>query len=299
MDGQAVRTNPIPARAGIGLRARHHRDLLALRPSVDWLEVHTENYFAGEGLGILETLRHDYRVSCHCVGLSLGSADGLDPEHLRRVAALVARIEPSLVSDHLSWSTVGGAYLGELLPLPLTEEALAIVCCNVERVQDALGRTMLLENPSIYGAFPHSTIPEWDFLAAVAARTGCGILCDVNNIWVSACNLGLDPLAWLNGLPSAAIGEIHLAGHAIRPLADGRVVRLDDHGSPVRPEVWALYAEAIRRFGPKPTLIEWDTDVPELDVLIGEAERAQAIADAVAAERSDAVLAERADAVAA
>ena len=293
------RQNPIPARAGIGLRARHHRDLLALRPSVDWLEVHTENYFAGEGLGILETLRHDYRVSCHCVGLSLGSADGLDPEHLRRVAALVARIEPSLVSDHLSWSTVGGAYLGELLPLPLTEEALAIVCCNVERVQDALGRTMLLENPSIYGAFPHSTIPEWDFLAAVAARTGCGILCDVNNIWVSACNLGLDPLAWLNGLPSAAIGEIHLAGHAIRPLADGRVVRLDDHGSPVRPEVWALYAEAIRRFGPKPTLIEWDTDVPELDVLIGEAERAQAIADAVAAERSDAVLAERADAVAA
>lgn len=273
--------------------------MLALRPPIAWLEVHSENYFAGEGLATLETLRHDYPVSCHCVGLSLGSADGLDPEHLRRVAALVARIEPSLVSDHLSWSTFGGVYLGELLPLPLTEEALGIVCRNVALAQDALGRTLLLENPSTYGAFPHSTIPEWDFLAAVAARTGCGILCDVNNIWVSACNLGLDPLAWLNGLPGAAIGEIHLAGHALKPLADGRVVRLDDHGSPVRPEVWALYAEAIRRFGPKPTLIEWDTDVPDLDMLRGEALRAQAIADATLAERDASRHAERSDAVAA
>jgi uncharacterized protein len=281
LDDWPVHANPIPAHAGIGLRARHHQEMLTGRPPVAWLEVHTENYLAGAPLACLEDLRRDYPISCHGVGLSLGSADGLDDHHPARIATLVARIEPALLSDHLSWSTIDGVYLGELLPLPLTEEALEIVCRNVDQAQQTLHRTLLLENPAGYGAFSSSTLPEWEFLSEVARSTGCGLLFDVNNIWVSACNLGFDPLAYLAGLPGSRVGEIHLAGHAERTLPDGRVVRSDDHGSAMRPEVWELYAEAIRRFGPKPTLIEWDTDVPELAVLLAEAGRAQGIADAV------------------
>jgi uncharacterized protein (UPF0276 family) len=248
--------------------------VLATRPALPWLEVHPENYLGGgPAVRALFELRQDYPVSLHAVGLSVGSADGLDRRHLARIKGLVDRIEPALVSEHLAWSQAGGAYLNHLLPLPYTEESLAAVCRNVEEVQTILGRRVLIENPSGYLRFAASTIPEAEFLAELARRTGCGLLCDVNNIYVTARNLGLDPVAYLAALPPAAVGEIHLAGHAIND-ADGRTLLIDDHGSPVAPPVWALYERALRRFGPVPTLIEWDTDIPRLEVLVAEARRA-------------------------
>ena len=270
--------NSIPAEAGVGLRFRHHQEVLGARPAAAWFEVHTENYMGGGSApAVLDAIRRDYPVSLHGTGLSLGSAEGLDPAHLARVRAVVERVEPGLVSEHLSFSVAAGNYLADLLPLPLTEEALGIVCRNVAQVQDGLKRQILVENPSTYLQFRHSTIPEWEFLARVARRTGCGILCDVNNIYVSACNHGWRPSAYLAALPSEAIGEIHLAGHSVRRLDDARTLRIDDHGSRVAPEVWALYAEALARFGPVPTLIEWDTDVPPMAVLLEEAAHAAAL----------------------
>jgi uncharacterized protein (UPF0276 family) len=265
----------IPAAAGIGLRFQHHQAVVDTRPRVAWLEVHTENYMGGgTPLAYLDTIRHDYPISLHGIGLSLGSADDLDTEHLARIGHVIERFEPGLVSEHLSWSLVDGTYLGDLLPLPLTEEALDVVCRHVDHTQMYLQQRILIENPSTYLRFAHSTIPEWEFLAAVAQRTGCGILCDVNNVYVSACNHGWDADSYLAALPAAAIGEIHLAGHAVRHLEDRKVLRIDDHGSRVPPPVWALYAEALARFGPVPTLIEWDTDVPPLEVLLAEADQA-------------------------
>jgi uncharacterized protein (UPF0276 family) len=270
--------HPIPARAGIGLRFQHHQAVLDSRPDVAWLEVHTENYIGGgTSVRYLEAIRPDYPISLHGVGLSLGSAQGLDAAHIDCIKHVVGWVEPALVSEHLSWSTVSGRYLADLLPLPMTEEALYVLCRHVDQFQTCLRRQILMENPSSYLRFRHSTIPEWEFLAAVARRTGCGILCDVNNIYVSACNHGWQPSTYLAALPSASIGEIHLAGHSVRQLDGGRVLRIDDHGSPVVPEVWALYVEALSRFGPVPTLIEWDTNVPALDVLLGEAARADAL----------------------
>jgi uncharacterized protein (UPF0276 family) len=233
-------------------------------------------------------VRADHPVALHAVGLSLGSADDLSVEHLRRLRGLIDRIEPFLVSEHLAWSGSGGTYLNHLLPLPYTEETLAVVSRHVAETQIALGRQILVENPSSYLRFRHSTIPESEFLAALAAGTGCGLLCDVNNIHVSAENLGLDPVAYLEDLPGPAIAEFHLAGHAIND-ADGRRVLIDDHGSPVAPEVWALYARAVARFGPRPTLIEWDTAIPPLATLLAEAARADRITRATATEALDAV----------
>ncbi len=268
----------IPAAAGIGLRFPHHARVVQTRPAVAWFEVHAENYFGGGTVRrVLEAVRRDYPLSLHGVGLSLGSAEELEPRHLARLAELVRAIEPGLVSEHLSWSVLAGQYLADLLPLPMTEEALEVVCRHVEQTQERLQRRILIENPSSYLQFAHSSIPEWEFLAALSARTGCGILCDVNNIFVSCCNHGWDPSAYLEALPAGAVGEIHLAGHAQRTLADGSVVRIDDHGSPVASEVWELYDQALRRFGPRPTLIEWDTDIPPLEVLLDEAARAAAI----------------------
>ena len=273
---------PIPATAGIGLRFPHHRAMLDERPRVGWLEIHTENYMGGgRPLEYLTALRRDYPISCHGVGLSLGSAEGLDRAHLERTRRLLDRIEPGLVSEHLSWSISGGTYLADLLPLPMTEEALALVCRHMDEVQAFLGRTILVENPSTYLRYRHSTISEWEFLAAISARTGCGILCDVNNIYVSACNHGFDALAYLDALPADRIGEIHLAGHTVRMLeSSGRVLRIDDHGSRVPTAVWDLYEAALARFGQVPTLIEWDTNVPGLDVLLDEAAAAQQRLDA-------------------
>jgi uncharacterized protein len=263
-----------PSGCGIGLRAPHVAELLERRPAVDWLEIHAENYMGGgPAVRSLERLRADYPLSVHGVGLSLGSAAGIDGAHLERLARLVERLQPALVSEHLSWSVTGGAYLNHLLPLPYTDEALDVLCANVARAQDRLGRRLLVENPSGYLRFRDSSIPEPELLNALARRTGCGLLCDVNNVYVTCCNLGGDPTAWLDALDTAPVGEIHLAGHAVND-ADGRTVLIDDHGSPVADPVWRLLAHALRRFGATPTLIEWDTDVPALDVLLGEAAKA-------------------------
>ena len=277
-----VECNPIPARAGIGLRFQHHQAVVETRPKVAWLEAHTENYMGGGAPpAYLEAIRADYSISLHGIGLSLGSAEELDRLHLERAQHAVSRLKPALVSEHLSWSIVGGRYLADLLPLPLTEEALDIVCRHVDETQNFLRRRILIENPSSYLRYRHSVIPEWEFLAAVADRTGCGILCDVNNIYVSAQNHGWDASAYLAALPPAAIGEIHLAGHSVRRLDNGATLRIDDHSARVIPEVWSLYAEALSRFGPVPTLIEWDTDVPPLEVLLDEAAQAAALLDPV------------------
>lgn len=268
-------SSPIFAQAGIGLRFPHHAQVMASAPAVGFFEVHAENYFGGGSAHrCLQAIRRDYPISVHGVGLSLGSAEGLDPAHLERLAELVRAIDPILVSEHLSWSVSNGHYLADLLPLPMTEEALAIVCRHVDQTQECLGRRILVENPSTYVQFAHSTLPECEFLATLAARTGCGILCDINNIFVSASNHGWDAQAYLDQLAPALIEEVHLAGHAVRVQPDGRALRIDDHGSRVSTPVWALYARALQRFGPKPTLIEWDTDIPALPVLVQEARTA-------------------------
>jgi len=284
--------SPIPAKAGIGLRFQHHQAVLDVAPDVAWMEVHTENYMGGgTPLHYLDAIRSDYPISLHGVGLSLGSAEGLDPAHLERIRRVAERIEPALMSEHIAWSITDGTYLADLLPLPMTEESLNVVCRHVDQVQSYMKRRILVENPSTYLRFCHSIIPEWEFMTAVAERTGCGILCDVNNIYVSAHNHGWDASTYLAALPPAVIGEIHLAGHSVRPLGDGSTLRIDDHGSRVIAEVWALYRKALERFGPVPTLIEWDTDVPPLDVLLGEADHAGALlalADAAEARNADA-----------
>jgi uncharacterized protein (UPF0276 family) len=270
-----LQPKPIPAMAGVGLRFPHHAAFLCERPAAGWLEVHTENYMGGSSaIAALEQIRRDYPVALHGVGLSLGSAGELDLVHLARIAAVARRIEPGLMSEHLSWSVADGAYLADLLPLPLTEEALDLVCDHIDQAQEYLGQRLLLENPSSCFQYAHSTISEPAFLAEVARRTGCGILCDVNNIYVSARNNGWSAEAYLQALPTHAVAELHLAGHSLQQV-DGHPLRIDDHGSPVCAEVWALYRLALERFGCLPTLIEWDSDVPPLQVLLAEAVQAQ------------------------
>jgi uncharacterized protein len=282
MSADCCPTGP-EARAGIGLRAPHVGELLATRPAVPWLEVHPENYMTGgAALASLEIVRRDYSVSFHGVGLSLGSAGEVDRRHLQRLKTLCDQIEPCLVSEHLSWSTSGGAYLNHLLPLPYTDETLAVVASHIHETQETLGHRILIENPSSYLRFRHSTISEPEFLAELARRTGCGLLCDVNNIYVTAWNLGLDALAYLDALAAGTIGEIHIAGHA-RNDADGQTILIDDHGSRVAPPVWTLYHEALLRFGAVPTLVEWDTDIPELAVLLAEARTADGLLEAARA----------------
>ena len=260
--------------AGIGLRSPHLAEIAGDRPATGFLEIHAENYLAhSPALRTVERLREDYAFSVHAVGLSLGSVDGLDEAHLDRVAALIRRLQPTLVSDHLSWSLADGRYFNDLLPLPYTEEALGVVERNVHRLQERMGRQVLVENPSCYLAFAHSTLSEPEFLAELTRRTGCGLLLDANNIAVTAHNLRLDPGAWLDGLPTSAIGQYHLAGHAVND-ADGETILIDDHGSRVAESVWSLFGEIVRRHGPRPTLVEWDTDLPALDVLLDEARRA-------------------------
>ncbi len=273
-----MKRNSIPAQAGIGLRFQHHQAVAEARPDVAWLEVHTENYMGGGSpLAYLDAIRRDYPIALHGVGLSLGSAEGLDLGHLERIRQVVEHFGPGLVSEHLSWSVVGGVYLADLLPLPMTEEALTVVCRHVEQTQAYLKRQILIENPSSYLQYRHATIPEWEFIAAVAARTGCGILCDVNNIYVSSSNHGWDPSVYLAALPADAIGEIHLAGHTVRQLETGHTLRIDDHSARVAAEVWMLYEEALARFGARPTLIEWDNNIPPLAVLLDEAAHAAAL----------------------
>ncbi|MCP5366232.1 MAG: DUF692 domain-containing protein [Hyphomicrobiales bacterium] len=269
---------PLAPRAGIGLKAAHVREVVAARPDLGFFEVHTENYMGDGGPAhhSLEAVRRDYALSLHGVALSLGGADPLDGEHLRATRRLVDRYQPALVSEHLAWSGAGGVYANDLLPLPLTEEALDLVCAHVDRVQEALGRAILVENPSSYLRFTHSTLAEPEFLAALAARTGCGLLLDVNNVHVSAANLGFDPVAYIDAFPAAAVGEIHLAGHHVNEFR-GRQILIDDHGSAVGAPVWNLFRRALARTGPVPALVEWDTDVPPLAVLLDEAAKAETI----------------------
>jgi len=264
----------VPPRAGIGLRAPHCRELVASRPDIGWVEVHSENYFGdgGQPHRFLERIRADYPLSLHSVGLGLGSIAPLDFDHLRKLERLITRYEPGLVSEHLCWGAAGGRHLNDLFPLPYTEEALAHICRRIDEAQQILGRQLLIENVSSYLQFRHSTIPEWEFLAEVSRRSGSAILLDVNNIYVNAVNHGFDPLTYIAAVPAAAVQEIHLAG-----FDDTGACLIDTHGTPVAGEVWSLYREAAARLGPRPTLIEWDTEIPPLDVLLAEASKAAAI----------------------
>jgi uncharacterized protein len=271
---------------GIGLRTSHCERFLDQNtpPPVIWLEVLAENYFDRGGIRhkMLCMIAERYPISVHGVALSLGSPEGLDSEHLDRLASLVADVSPCLVSEHLAWSRSGDVYYNELLPLPLTDETLDVVCANIDRTQDRLGRTILVENPSGYLEFEQSTMSEAMFLTRLTERTGCGLLLDLNNLFISGFNLGTDTAEWLAAVPADAIGEIHLAGHEHGGTADHPLL-IDTHGAAVTDEVWALYATALNRFGPRPTMIEWDSDVPSLDVLLKEAARAQRIIDQVLA----------------
>lgn len=272
----------LPANAGIGLRSVHHSDFLSGRPRAAWLEVHSENFFAagGAALLLLERVRDAYPLSLHGVGLGVGSVDDIDVHHLAKLRALIERFEPAAVSEHLCWGAVGGRHLNDLLPLPYTVEALNHVVDRIDYVQNALRRTILIENVSSYLQFNCSSMPEWEFITAVSRQSGCGILLDVNNVYVSARNHGLDASSYLSAIPSELIGEIHLAGHSINQYQD-REIRVDTHSTFVCDDVWHLYASIIERVGPVPTLIEWDVDVPTLDVLLGEAVKAQRFLDAV------------------
>ena len=274
------------AQAGIGLRSPHVGEVMATRPVLAFLEVHAENYMGGgPALAALERLRRDYPVSVHGVGLSLGGGDELDLRHL-----LVERIEPLLVSEHLAWSVAGGAYFNHLLPLPYDAESLDVVCRRVVRAQETLGRRILVENPSTYLRFERSPIAEPEFLSALVRTTGCGLLLDVNNVHVSCRNFDEDPDVYLAALDVDGVGEIHLAGHAENE-ADGRTILIDDHGSPVADPVWRLYVRALERFGATPTLVEWDTSLPALSVLLDEAAKAGRLLEAARLRERDAVAA--------
>ena len=292
--GDAASARPIPARAGIGLRAPHQRQVLEQGTSAAWLEVHPENYMTPARTEELAVLAERHPLSLHAVGLSLGSACGLDLAHLDRLAALENLVHPGLVSDHLSWSLarVGGEPVGlpDLLPLPYTEETLAVVSANTDLAQARLGRRLLIENPSTYVRLADSVMGEAEFLGALVQATGCGVLLDVNNIYVSAMNHSVDPAtelaAFLREIPAEAIGELHLAGHAIRPLEGGGELRIDDHGSPVCAEVWAMLQTVLDKVGPKPVMIEWDKGLPALGVLEREAAQAQQALDRVMAREA-------------
>ena len=267
---------PLPDRAGVGLKPEHIDTILENRPDVGFFEIHAENYMGDGGPPHrrLEAIRALYPLSLHGVGLSIGSPRPLDKAHLARLAMLNKRYEPGLFSEHLAWSTHDTGFLNDLLPLPYTEETLAKVCEHIDQTQEAVGRRMLLENPSTYVLFAESVIPETEFLNEIARRTGCGLLLDVNNIEVCAGNHGFDAFSYLDAFPLEHVGEIHLAGYAETEDEAGHPLRIDAHDSPVRPGVWELYERAIARIGAKPTLIEWDNDVPDWATLHGEARRA-------------------------
>jgi uncharacterized protein len=268
----------VPAYAGIGLRAQHHLHVLSEWPKTAWFEAHSENYFAegGSHVECLAKIRARYPLSLHGVGLSLGSTDPLNREHLANLRRVIARFEPALVSEHLSWSSVQGRFANDLLPLPYTEEALRHVSLRIAQTQDALGRQILLENVSSYLKFNASRLTEWEFLSGVAAESGCGILLDLNNIYVAAHNHGFACDDYLEGIPAHRVQEFHLAGHSRIDL-EGRELLIDTHGAPVCDAVWDLYRTALQRFGNVPTLIEWDTDIPSFDVLQAEAGKADAL----------------------
>ncbi|MGA8051538.1 MAG: DUF692 domain-containing protein [Burkholderiales bacterium] len=268
---RAVRRAATRLGVGVGLRTKHYDEFLERRPDVGWLEVHSENYFGAGGYDqhVLKRLRADYPVSLHGVGLALGSAAPEAGGHVAKLKRLVEAIEPALVSEHLCWGRALGRHFNDLLPLPYTEEALALMTERVSQLQEALGRRILIENVSSYVEFHASAIPEGEFIGSLARRSGCAVLLDVNNLYVNQLNLGSDALAAMRSIPVDAVAEIHLAGHLV---TDTCVI--DTHGDRIAEPVWRLYQAALERFGNVPTLIEWDTDIPPLDVLLGEAQRA-------------------------
>lgn len=274
-DRNAIVSSAIPACAGIGLRSQHHRDALLNPVRPRWLEVHSENYFGQGGIPLrdLEAIRTDYPISLHGVGMSLGSTDELDRRHLRQLQVLIQRIEPGLVSEHLSWSSFGGKHLNDLLPIPYTEETLTHLAARIEFVQDFLGRQIFIENPSSYLEYGFSIYSESEFLSKLAHRSGCGILLDVNNVYVSCVNHGWNALDYLFEIAADKVGEIHLAGHTVKKVGE-QTILIDTHNAPVRDAVWQLYQAAIQRLGSRPTLIEWDADLPAWQVLVGEAAKA-------------------------
>jgi hypothetical protein len=287
----------IPPRAGVGLKPEHYGAILTDRPGIGWFEIHAENYMGDGGPPhhYLSLIREHYPVSLHGVGLSIGGADPLDRAHLARLRAVADRYEPGLFSEHLAWSSHDGIYRPDLLPLPYTGETLARVAAHIHEVQEAMGRRMLLENPSTYLTFETSTLSEIEFLSELVRRTGCGLLLDVNNVFVSAVNNGYAPEAYVDAFPLAAVGEIHLAGHAEDADDDGAPLLIDAHDRPVADPVWTLYARVIARTGPVPTLIEWDADVPDWPRLAAEARAAERVmgtgADAPAAPCDEAAAA--------
>lgn len=261
-------------RSGVGLRLPHIEEAVATRPAAGWFEIHPENFLANpHATELLEELARSYPISVHTVGLSVGSAHGVDRVHLQRMRRFVDRINPVLLSAHLAWSTHQGEYLNDLLPLPYTAQTLAIVSRHVADVQDGLGRALLIENPSRYLGFTGSTMTEVQFLNELVQGSGCQLLCDVSNVHLSAHNLGYDARQYLDGLPAAAIGELHLGGFTVEAddAAPGHEVIVDTHASPIAAPVWELYGYAVARFGPRPTLIEWDHDIPALATLLNEA----------------------------
>lgn len=272
-------SNPIPARAGVGLKPEHYAEILDTRPAIGWFEVHAENYMGAGGAPhhFLTAIREHYPLSVHGVGLSIGADAPLDTDHLNSLKQVCDRYEPGLVSEHLAWSTHDGVYLNDLLPVPYNAETLGRVCEHIDQVQEALRRRMLLENPSTYIRFDGSDMSEFDFLAAIVGRTGCGLLLDVNNVHVSATNHAYDAVAYIDAFPHQHVGEIHLGGHADDEGDDGEPLLIDDHGSAVADIVWNLYAHTISRCGPVPTLIEWDNDVPAWAILMDEAARADIV----------------------
>lgn len=268
----------LPARAGLGFKPQHFADILADDFS-GFFEVHAENYMGAGGPphAMLGRLRRDHALSIHGVGLSIGGAGALDREHLKRLRTLCDRYEPECFSEHLAWSSHGETFLNDLLPLPYTAETLARVCEHVDETQNALGRRMLLENPATYLTFAESDIAETEFLAEISRRTGCGLLLDVNNVFVSATNHGFSGQAYLAAFPLRAVGEIHLGGHDAQEDDLGAPLLIDAHGAEVADPVWALYGDVVARLGPMPTLVEWDNDVPAWALLRAEADRADAI----------------------
>jgi uncharacterized protein (UPF0276 family) len=259
---------------GLGLRPQHYSEVLEGDVRVDFFEVISENFMVdgGKPRDVLRRVRESHPIALHGVSMSIGSVDGLDRSYLQRLRTLIDEIEPLFVSDHLCWSRIEGFSAHDLLPLPYTEEALDLVCTNVHVAQEALGRTLLIENPSSYVTFAESSLTEWEFLGAICARTGCELLLDVNNVYVSGCNHGFDPNTYIEGVPADRVKQIHLAGHS-----HGKKLLIDTHDSPVVPQVWELYERALRRVGPVATMIERDDHIPPLDDLLFELEIARAI----------------------
>lgn len=285
LDHTSSEHNRLPNDPGVGYKPQHFSDILKDPGTVKWLEIHAENYMGdgGRPLAQLRELAEQFPMSVHGVGLSIGGEGPLDTDHLARLKHLVGWLNPASFSEHLAWSTHDTHFLNDLLPLPYTARTLATVCDHIDQVQEVVGRQMLLENPSTYLAFDENEMLEVEFLAEIAKRTGCGLLLDINNVFVSATNQQTDPRAYLAAFPTQAVGEIHLGGHDEDQDETGATLLIDSHGAEVVDPVWTLYAETMARIGPRPTLIEWDTDVPDWPTLAAEAGRAAKILDRVLA----------------